>query len=111
MDSATLGYVIAGAAGITATGFIMRGEPIATRGMSTGGSAGLPADDQTLPKVPWWLCGICPIIFGALVAVILWAVAGEPTPQPAIFLPATLIGFIGGGAGATVYRGLGATLR
>jgi hypothetical protein len=107
MDTTTLGYVLAAIGGIG-------GAALATGGRAAGGggAAGYVGDDQVLPKVPWWLCRICPIVFGLLVSSILWAVIGEkamgvPTPQPAmIFLPALLFGTIVGSAAAGVHQSL-----
>jgi hypothetical protein len=116
MDPTISGFIIAGIAGIGGAALVAGrgigpvrdyGARVAGGTASAGGSTGYPGGDQELPKVPWWLCGICPIVFSAVLAVIFWAVAREPTPQPAITIVDPAVpGWVTGSAAAGVMRGI-----
>ena len=109
MDAATAGFVLAGMAGLGGAATVMApvldDRPIVAG--RAGGGANMPAEDGTLPPMgPGRLCRPCPLIFGAVIAVILWAVLG-PTPQPAFetfLVSAVLVGWAGGAGGAGVWR-------
>ena len=92
MEMALFGYVLVTLAGIGGAGLATAGE--------------LPVDDFTptpVPKGPFGICRICPIILGGLLALLLWFLGGPPRPDE-VLVGAPLVGLAAGSAGATLYR-------
>lgn len=90
MDSAIMVYLVVIVAGIGGAGVVASG----------GGGSGYPTDDQPLPR----RCPYCPIIFGAVLAVIIWMLVAGMAEGPGVLVPALLTGLAAGAAGATVSK-------
>lgn len=95
METALLGYVFAFVAGVGGAGVVT-----APGQYSRAGGAELPARDGEMPKVPPWKR---PVVIGAILAIILWAMATAVLRETGL-VSALWTGLAGGTAGATLDR-------
>ena len=90
MDYAILAYLVAAVAGFGGGGVVSRASLV-------GYTPNPEGDYPPRKKCPW-----CPPVFGAILAVILWAVCAAEIEIAGGLLTAGVLGFTAGTAGGTL---------